>query len=198
MVHGKTERRSQTNIANKLPIQFSYAENTASPLLRSATSLFLLAPEFSSYAKKSSPQLIARVGFFVVLFQSSAIKFAPVLSITKMQISLCRILTDLLPSENYVRISIKRLITKKTASILSLWTRAQICCRKIPPELDFLFNVAIKSDICEEFSVISLRYFDVSVNQTVEGENLQIIWETSKKRAINQEIFSIRYFACLK
>lgn len=36
MVHGAMKRRSQTNIANKLPIQFSYAENTATAFLRSA------------------------------------------------------------------------------------------------------------------------------------------------------------------
>lgn len=56
-VHGKTERRSQTNIANKLPIQFSYAENTATPLLRSAISLFLriLESEFRSALKKVRP-----------------------------------------------------------------------------------------------------------------------------------------------
>lgn len=83
MVHGKTERRSQTNIVNKLPIQFSYAENIATPRLRSATSILrILASEFLSCAKESLPQLIARVDFSVALFQPPAIEFAAVLSIT--------------------------------------------------------------------------------------------------------------------
>lgn len=65
--HGAMKRRLQSNIANKLSIQFSYAENIATPSfydLLTSLLLHLLAPEFSSCAKESSPrlsELVARI-----------------------------------------------------------------------------------------------------------------------------------------
>lgn len=60
--------RSQSNIVNKLPIQFSYAENTATYTLlpffticQPGLFFHLLAPEFSSRTKESSPRLVARI-----------------------------------------------------------------------------------------------------------------------------------------
>lgn len=70
-VHGAMKCRLQLNIANKLPIQFSYAENTATPHFYDLpTSLFLhlLAPEFSSRAKESSPPVCRSDRFPVASF----------------------------------------------------------------------------------------------------------------------------------
>lgn len=176
MVHGKTERRSQTNIANKLPIQFSYAENTATLLLRSAASLLhhILPSEFSFRVEESSLRLIARVGFFVALFQPSATEFARrSFDNDRVKCKYHRVGKPYgfaPPSENYVKHPV---MTKRRMAFCHFERERKYVAARSPfTSRICLFNAVIKSGVRrEEFGGILLRYLDVLVGQTVAGEN---------------------------
>lgn len=189
----KTERRSQTNIANKLPIQFSYAENTATLLLRSATGLprRILPSEFSFRVEESSPRLIARVGFLSRFFQPPATEFARrSFDNDRVKCKYHRVgnLTDSLPSENYV----KHPVMRKTMAFCHFEReRKYVAVRSPFTSRICLFNAVIKSGVRrEEFGVILLRYLDV----LVAGENPAQITEKLARNERQIEVWSIFYY----
>lgn len=190
----KTERRSQTNIANKLPIQFSYAENTATLLLRSATSLLhhILPSEFSFRAEESSPQLIARVGSSSHFFSPSATEFARCsFDNDRVKCKYHRVgnLTDLLPSENYVKHPV---MTMRMAFCHFERERKYVAARSPFTSRICLFNAVVKSGVRrEEFGVISLRYSRCLGRGRESSTDYR---ETGEKRATDQDS---KYFQLL-
>lgn len=170
----------QSNLATqKIPLPCFYDLPPAS-----STHIYFRL-NFRSASKKASPRLIARVGFLSRFFQPSATEFARCsFDNDRVKCKYHRVgnLTDLLPSENYVKHPVMR---KRMAFCHFERERKYVAVRSPFTSRICLFNAVIKSGVRrEEFGVILLRYLDV----LVAGENPAQITEKPARNERQIEI----------